>query len=67
MCTGRLAGRSSIVISAPWVGGFAKDLCSKEERFGSVLDWEQCSFTTEGVDIPAIEAKLNNPSGAVAP
>jgi len=51
MCTGRLGPRETKTVSAPWVGGFAKDACSSSGRFGEVLDWSACNFTTDGVDL----------------
>lgn len=63
MCTGRLGPRETKTVSAPWVGGFAKDVCSSNGRFGEVLDWSACNFTTDGVDLAEKAAPL--PSSAV--
>lgn len=53
MCTGRLGPRETRTISVPWSGGFARDLCSKKSFYGETLDWQQCDFSTEPVDLPA--------------
>lgn len=57
MCTGRLAPRETRTMSVPWLGGFAKDLCNKENQFGQILDFSECTFDTAGIDLPAIEAR----------
>jgi hypothetical protein len=53
-CTGKLAPSESRVVSGPWVGGFADDICFKENNYGKQLDWSKCSFSTEAVDLPTI-------------
>lgn len=54
ICTGWLGPRDTRTVSAPWVGGFAKDLCNSTDRWGNqVLDWEACNFTTEPAQAPS--------------
>lgn len=59
ICTGRLGPRETKSTAAPWVGGFARDICHSTDRWGNeVLDWEACTFTTEPVDVAAPEKAL---------
>jgi hypothetical protein len=64
-CTGRITPYESRTVSVPWSGGFAKDVCSSTNRFGTeMLDWEVCDFMQEPVENDAL-AKLA--MGGVAP
>jgi len=72
MCTGRLGPRETRTVSVPWVGGFARDLCNKKTYYGETLDWEQCRFSTEAVNVEAKPAKApsaaaSSKTGALAP
>lgn len=64
MCTGRLGARETRTVSAPLVGGRAKDLCNSPSRFGGTeLDWDQCDFEVERFDAGAKgEAKRPAPA-----
>jgi hypothetical protein len=65
-CTGRIAPHESRTVSVPWSGGFAKDVCSSSNRFGTeMLDWEVCDFMQEPVDDDAL-AKLAQNGAALA-
>ncbi len=44
LCSGTLAPGETRTVSAPWSGGFADDICSKENAFGKSLDFSKCSF-----------------------
>jgi len=58
ICTGRLEPRQTRTTAAPWMGGFARDLCYSTDRWGNdVLDWQACSFTTESVDLRTLESE----------
>jgi hypothetical protein len=61
-CTGRLEPQQTRTVSAPWNGGFAKNICSTPGRFGDQLDWEKCEFTTEPIVVAAA-----TPADAVVP
>lgn len=50
LCSGRLDPGTTRTISAPWVGGFADDICNKDTGFGKSLDWTKCSFHVDGAD-----------------
>lgn len=54
ICTGRLRPGETRSVSAPWVGGFADDICFKENAYGKTLDWGKCSFDTEPYDLPTV-------------
>jgi hypothetical protein len=55
-CTGRIGPRETRTVSTPWSGGFARDVCSSTNRFGTeMLDWEVCDFTQEPVEVDAVE------------
>lgn len=47
MCTGRLNTTETKVVTAPWLQGFADDLCYSEGTLGKSLDWSKCEFSTE--------------------
>jgi hypothetical protein len=54
-CTGRIGPYESRTVSVPWSGGFARDVCSSTNRFGTeMLDWEQCEFTQDHVENDAL-------------
>jgi len=50
-CSGRLRPAETKTITVPWVGSFATEICSTEERFGKRLDWSKCDFETEPVSL----------------
>lgn len=54
MCTGRLNPTESRVVTGPWLGGFADDICYKQNDFGKLLDWSKCEFDSGPVDLPTI-------------
>ena len=54
LCTGKLSPAESRIVSGPWVGGFADDICFKQSDFGKSLDWSKCTFDTETVDLPTL-------------
>jgi hypothetical protein len=65
-CTGRISPFESRTVSVPWSGGFAKDVCSSTNRFGTeMLDWDVCDFAQEPVDNDTL-AKLDMGGGAHA-
>lgn len=52
LCTGRLDVAETKNLSAPWMDGFADDICYSPNELGQkILDWSNCKFTTEGVDV----------------
>jgi hypothetical protein len=53
MCTGKLMPAETRTVSAPWVGGFAKDLCYRENAYGKTLDWAKCKFSSDAVNLSA--------------
>ena len=56
ICTGRLGPRETRNASAPWLGGFAKDVCHSSDGNGhEYLDWQACDFSASAVDLPALE------------
>ena len=54
MCTGRLNPTESRVVTGPWIGGFADDICYKQNDYGKLLDWSKCEFDSGPVDLPTI-------------
>jgi GYF domain 2 len=54
MCTGKLSPAETKTIVGPWIGGFADDICFKQNDFGKTMDWSKCNFTTEPVDLPTM-------------
>lgn len=56
MCTGKLYPLESRVVTGPWVGGFADDICYRENAYGKILDWSKCKFDTGDVDIATVRA-----------
>lgn len=50
LCSGKLQPGETKTVSAPWIGGFADDICNKETSFGKNLDWKKCDFDTVGVN-----------------
>ena len=67
LCTGRIAPRSTKSLSAPWTGGFAKDMCNAKTQFGNeILDWDACTFTAAPVDLPALEKEAARRAPALA-
>ena len=56
ICTGRLGPRETRNLTAPWLGGFARDICHSSDGSGhEYLDWQACDFMTDAVDLPALE------------
>ncbi|HTA88566.1 MAG TPA: DUF4339 domain-containing protein [Polyangiaceae bacterium] len=54
MCTGKLHPAESRVVTGSWLGGFADDICFKQNDFGKILDWSKCEFDYEPVDLPTL-------------
>lgn len=54
ICTGKLDPTSTRTVTAPWVGGFADDVCHKSFLGSEVLDWSKCDFNIEPADVPAM-------------
>lgn len=50
LCSGKLLPGETKTVSAPWIGGFADDICNKENSFGKSLDWKKCDFDTASVN-----------------
>jgi hypothetical protein len=60
-CTGRIGPHETKSVAAVWSGGFARDVCSSTNRFGTeMLDWEQCEFAEDPVELDAL-ARLVQP------
>lgn len=54
LCSGRLGPLETKSVAAPWIGGFADDLCYETNQFGSKnLDWSKCNFSTGPEDLKA--------------
>jgi hypothetical protein len=54
MCTGKLYPAETRVVVGPWVGGFADDVCYKQNDFGKSLDFSKCVFDNETIDLPTL-------------
>jgi hypothetical protein len=54
MCTGKLHPAESRVVTGSWLGGFADDICFKQNEFGKSLDWSKCEFDSAPVDLPTL-------------
>jgi GYF domain 2 len=54
MCTGKLYPAETRVVVGPWVGGFADDVCYKQNDFGKSLDFSKCIFDNETIDLPTL-------------
>lgn len=54
LCTGKLNPGETRAVSGPWSGGFADDICFKQNDFGKSLDWSKCVFDSEPVDLPSL-------------
>jgi hypothetical protein len=52
LCSGRLDPGETRTVDAPWVGGFADDICNKENSFGKILDFSKCTFQVEAAPLP---------------
>jgi hypothetical protein len=51
ICSGRLAPLETKTVSAPWAGGFARDVCSTVRAYiGETLDWSKCDFSSSPYD-----------------
>jgi hypothetical protein len=67
VCTGRLGPRETRTATAPWVGGFARDICHSVDRWGNlVLDWEACRFGAEPVKLSVAERPDPTPDVSAA-
>lgn len=61
LCSGKLSPGATTTVSAPWIGGFADDICNKETSFGKSLDWKKCDFDTVNLDASALSPTGRKP------
>ncbi len=67
LCSGRLMPAETRTVSAPWLGGFADDICYRESGYGKNLDWSKCNFDTNVSDMAsALVAPGQEPTVAAA-
>ena len=57
VCTGRLEPNETRMVSGPWLGGFADDICYRETSYGKSIDWSKCNFSIAPVDVPALRSQ----------
>jgi hypothetical protein len=53
VCTGRIGTLETKTLQAQWKGGFAKDICTREGGGILSLDWGECDFRSEPMDLAA--------------
>lgn len=51
VCTGRMGKLETKTLQAHWKGGFAKDICTREGGGILALDWDQCEFRSDPIDM----------------
>ena len=47
VCSGELKPKSTVSLLAPYSPGAVLAICGRDEQFGRVPDWSECSFTLE--------------------